>query len=219
MLKDREPVLLEEHIGHYYETDTGDVYPSVNTILQATLTERKRKGLVFWKEREPAHTYITEQAKHVGTQCHKIIENYLTTNKMDHKNMDLLPIAHFENLLPYLDKISNVVAVEQRMCYHAWKVAGTADLIAEYDGELSIIDYKTKRKPQEDRFMYEYYLQTTCYAQMFRAITGTEIKQVVILVSSEKNTRQEFVKNCSEYIEPMWERIKEYYRSRDGSED
>jgi genome maintenance exonuclease 1 len=90
-------------------------------------------------------------------------------------------------------------------------VAGTSDLIAEYDGELSIIDYKTKRKPQIDNYMYEYYLQTTCYAQMFHEVTGQKINQVVILVSSEKNTRQEFIKLCDEYVEPMAERIEQYY--------
>ena len=91
------------------------------------------------------------------------------------------------------------------------KVAGTSDLIAEYNGELSIIDYKTKRKPQIDDYMYEYYLQTTCYAQMFHEVTGQKIHQVVILVSSEKNTRQEFIKPCEDYIEPMTSRIEKYY--------
>ena len=96
------------------------------------------------------------------------------------------------------------------------KVAGTSDLIAEYNGELSIIDYKTKRKPQIDDYMYEYYLQTTCYAQMFQEVTGQKINQVVILVSSEKNTRQEFVKPCADYVEPMAERIEKYYLNNLG---
>ena len=73
------------------------------------------------------------------------------------------------------------------------------------------LDYKTKRKPQVDEYMYEYYLQTTCYAQMFEEVTGQKINQVVILVSSEKNTRQEFIKPCDEYVEPMNERIEKYY--------
>ena len=83
--------------------------------------------------------------------------------------------------------------------------------VAEYNGELSIIDYKTKRKPQVDEYMYEYYLQTTCYAQMFQEVTGKKIHQIVILVSSEKNTRQEFIKSCDDYFEPLHERIEKYY--------
>ena len=127
------------------------------------------------------------------------------------EEFDLLPIAHFNNLKPYLENISNVTSIEQRMYSDKLQVAGTSDLIAEYDGELSIIDYKTKRKAQIDEYMYEYYLQTTCYAHMFHEATGQKINQVVILVSSEKNTRQEFIKTCDDYVEPMMERVEQYY--------
>ncbi|MBT8251945.1 MAG: PD-(D/E)XK nuclease family protein, partial [Nitrosopumilus sp.] len=139
-----------------------------------------------------------------------IIEDYLG-NVLSLEEFDLLPIAHFNNLKPYLENISDVVSIEQRMYSDKLKVAGTSDLIAKYNGEISIIDYKTKRKPQMDEYMYEYYLQTTCYAQMFQEVTGQKINQVVILVSSEKNTRQEFIKSCDDYIEPVNERIEKYY--------
>jgi genome maintenance exonuclease 1 len=114
-------------------------------------------------------------------------------------------------LKSFLENISDVTSIEQRMYSDKLQVAGTSDLIAEYNGELSIIDYKTKRKPQIDEYMYEYYLQTTCYAHMFEEVTGQKINQVVILVSSEKNTRQEFIKTCDDYVEPMMKRVEKYY--------
>lgn len=210
MLKTREPVLLDREDGHWYQTKFDDIYPSISTILSATASDDKKNGLAIWKENEPAHEYITAQSQHIGTQSHKIIEDYLSNN-LNLEEFDLLPTAHFNNLKPYLENISNVTCIEQRMYSDKLKVAGTSDLIAEYNGELSIIDYKTKRKPQIDEYMYEYYLQTTCYAQMFREVTGQTINQVVILVSSEKNTRQKFIKSCDEYVEPMQERIENYY--------
>ena len=210
MLKTREPTLLDRDDGHWYQTKFDDVYPSISTILSATASDEKKNGLKNWRENEPAHQYITTQSQHIGTQSHKIIEDYLS-NQLSFEEFDLLPIAHFNNLKPYLENISNVTCIEQRMYSDKLKVAGTSDLIAEYNGELSIIDYKTKRKPQIDNYMYEYYLQTTCYAQMFHEVTGQKINQVVILVSSEKNTRQEFIKLCDEYVEPMAERIEQYY--------
>ncbi len=210
MLKAREPILLDREDGHWYETKFDKVYPSISTILSDTAPEHKKNGLKNWKANEPAHEYITRQAQDIGTQSHKIIEDYLSGN-MNLEEFDLLPIAHFHNLKPFLENISNVTSIEQRMYSDELKVAGTSDLIAEYNGELSIIDYKTKRKPQIDDYMYEYYLQTTCYAQMFEEVTGRKISQVVILVSSEKNTRQEFIKTCDIYINPMSERIEKYY--------
>ena len=210
MLKIREPILLDREDGHWYQTKFDKIYPSVNTILSATASEEKKNSLKSWTENEPAHEYITAQAQDIGTQSHQIIEDYLGNN-LSLEEFDLLPIAHFNNLKPYLENISDVVCIEQRMYSDKLRVAGTSDLIAKYNGELSIIDYKTKRKPQIDEYMYEYYLQTTCYAQMFEEVTGQKINQVVILVSSEKNTRQEFVKSCDEYLYPMNERIERYY--------
>ena len=210
MLKIREPTLLDRDDGHWYQTKFDKIYPSVNTILSATASEEKKNGLKSWKENEPAHEYITAQAQDIGTQSHQIIEDYLNSS-LSLEEFDLLPIAHFHNLKPYLENISEVVCIEQRMYSDKLRVAGTSDLIAKYNGELSIIDYKTKRKPQIDEYMYEYYLQTTCYAQMFEEVTGQKINQVVILVSSEKNTRQEFVKSCEEYLFPMKERVEKYY--------
>ena len=210
MLKAREPVLLDREDGHWYETKFDTVYPSISTILSDTAPEHKKNGLENWKANEPAHEYITKQAQDIGTQSHKIIEDYLSGN-LSLEEFDLLPNAHFHNLKPFLENISNVTSIEQRMYSDKLKVAGTSDLIAEYNGELSIIDYKTKRKPQIDDYMYEYYLQTTCYAQIFEEVTGTKINQVVILVSSEKNTRQEFIKACDDYITPMNERVEKFY--------
>ena len=210
MLKAREPVLLDREDGHWYETKFDKVYPSISTILSDTAPEHKKNGLKNWKVNEPAHEYITKQAQDIGTQSHKIIEDYLSNN-LSLEEFDLLPIAHFHNLKIFLENISNVTSIEQKMYSDKLKVAGTSDLIAEYNGKLSIIDYKTKRKPQIDDYMYEYYLQTTCYAQMFEEVTGHKINQIVILVSSEKNTRQEFIKTCDDYIQPMNERIEKYY--------
>ena len=210
MLKLREPTLLDREDGHWYKTKFDNVYPSISTILSDTAPDEKKNGLKNWKSNEPAHDYITKQAQNIGTQSHKIIEDYLSST-LSLEEFDLLPIAHFHNLQPYLENISDVTSIEQRMYSDKLKVAGTSDLIAYYNGELSIIDYKTKRKPQIDDYMYEYYLQTTCYAQMFQEVTNQKINQIVILVSSEKNTRQEFVKSCDDYIEPMKERIEKYY--------
>jgi len=210
MLKTREPTLLDRDDGHWYQTKFDKIYPSISTILSATAPDEKKNGLKNWRENEPAYEYITAQAQSIGTQSHQIIEDYLSHN-LSLEEFDLLPIAHFNNLKPFLDNISNVTCIEQRMYSDKLKVAGTSDLIAEYNGELSIIDYKTKRKPQIDDYMYEYYLQTTCYAQMFHEVTGEKINQIVILVSSEKNSRQEFIKTCDDYVEPMNQRIEKYY--------
>ena len=46
---------------------------------------------------------------------------------------------------------------------------------------------------------------------MFKELTGIEIKQVVILVSSEKNSRMEFVKKTDDYKDLLTQRLNQYY--------
>jgi len=137
MLRIREPTLLDREDGHWYQTKFDKIYPSINTILSATAPEEKKNGLASWKENEPAHEYITAQSQHIGTQSHQIIEDYLA-NKLNLEEFDLLPIAHFHNLKPYLENIADVTCIEQRMYSDKLKVAGTSDLIARYNGELLI---------------------------------------------------------------------------------
>lgn len=212
MLEDRAPKLLASKDSHFYENKKGVTYPSISTILSATMKPNKKDGLQYWRDTEPAHEYITKQAQEIGTQTHQMIEDYFT-GQLKKENFDLLPNAHFNNLLPLLMNITDIIGIEQKMYSDILKVSGMSDLIGHYHGVLSIIDYKTKRKHQVNSFLIDYYIQTTCYAKMFEEITGVKIEQIVILVSSEKNEKQVFIKKCDDYAGLLDERINEYYKN------
>jgi len=202
--------LIEKDDGHYYQTPSGDVYPSITTILHKTMSEEKKQNLQDWKEQEVAAEYITQESSIIGTQTHNLIENYL--NGIPHNDeLRLLSVAHFNNLIPFLQKINDIHGTELRLYSNKMKLAGTSDCIAKYDGELSIIDYKTKRSNQQEEWMTDHFIQGTAYSQMFQELTGIEVKKVVILVSSEKNTRMEFVKDTKDYKDQLAERLNQYY--------
>ena len=190
----KQAELIEKDNAHFYQTPTGEIYPSITTILHETMTNEKKESLQNWKEQEIAADYITQEAATIGTETHKLIENHINEVRQT-DDVRLLSVAHFNNLIPFLQKINNVHGTELRLYSNAMKLAGTSDCIASYDGELSIIDYKTKRSNQKEEWMTDHFIQGTAYAQMFKELTGIEPKQVVILVSSEKNSRMEFEKN------------------------
>ena len=150
------------------------------------------------------------RAATIGTETHELIENHINEVRQT-DSVRLLSVAHFNNLIPFLQKINNVHGTELRLYSNAMKLAGTSDCIANYDGELSIIDYKTKRSNQKEEWMTDHFIQGTAYAQMFKELTGIEAKQVVILVSSEKNSRMEFVKNTEDYKDLLTQRLNQYY--------
>ena len=171
---------------------------------------KKKKVYKIGKIREVAAEYITSEAATIGTETHKLIENYINGVRQTDE-VRLLTVAHFNNLIPFLQKIDDVHGTELRLYSYAMKLAGTSDCIAKYDGELSIIDYKTKRSNQKEEWMTDHFIQGTAYAKMFKELTGIEVKQVVILVSSEKNSRMEFVKNTEDYKDLLTQRLNQYY--------
>tara|TARA_B110000438_G_scaffold213506_1_gene205749 strand:+ start:376 stop:1035 length:660 start_codon:yes stop_codon:yes gene_type:complete len=202
--------LIEKDNSHFYQTPTGEVYPSITTILQKTMSNGKKESLQNWKEQEIASEYITQEAATIGTETHKLIENHINEIRQTDE-VRLLSVAHFNNLIPFLQKINDVHGTELRLYSNSMKLAGTSDCIANYDGELSIIDYKTKRSNQKEEWMTDHFIQGTAYSQMFKELTGIEVKQVVILVSSEKNSRMEFVKNIENYKDLLTKRLNQYY--------
>ena len=202
--------LIEKDNAHYYETPSGEIFPSITTILQKTMSIEKKESLQNWKDKEVAAEYITSEAATIGTETHKLIENYINDVRQTDE-VRLLTVAHFNNLIPFLQKIDDVHGTELRLYSDTMKLAGTSDCIAKYDGELSIIDYKTKRSNQKEEWMTDHFIQGTAYAEMFKELTGIEVKQIVILVSSEKNSRMEFVKNTKGYKDLLTQRLNQYY--------
>ena len=202
--------LIEKDDGHYYQTPSGVIYPSITTMLQKTQTKEKQEILQNWRDQEIAADYITQQAAVVGSETHKLIENYLNGEEILEK-FRLLSEAHFNNLLPFVDKINDIHGIELRLYSDKMKLAGTSDCIANYDGKLSIIDYKTKRSNQREEWLTDHFIQATSYGVMFKELTGIKVEQIVILVSSEKNTRMEFVKNPDDYLSLLERRIDQFY--------
>ena len=202
--------LIEKDDGHYYQTPSGAIYPSITTILQKTQTLEKQQSLQNWREQELASDYITQEAAIVGSETHKLIENYLNGEEI-FEEFRLLSEAHFNNLLPFVNKINDIHGIELRLYSDKMKLAGTSDCIAKYDGTLSVIDYKTKRSNQKEEWLTDYFIQATSYGVMFKELTGIKVEQIVILVSSEKNTRMEFIKNPDDYLELLEQRIDQYY--------
>jgi genome maintenance exonuclease 1 len=202
--------LLEKDDGHYYQTPSGTIYPSITTMLQKTQSLEKQQSLQNWREQEMASDYITQEAAIVGSETHKLIENYLNNEEIFEK-FKLLSEAHFKNLLPFLNKINDIQGIELRLYSDKMRLAGTSDCIAKYDGTLSIIDYKTKRSNQREEWLTDHFIQATSYGVMFKELTGIKVEQIVILVSSEKNTRMEFIKKPDNYLDLLEQRIDQYH--------
>ena len=193
-----------------YETPEGNKYPSITTVLSV----RNKKGLFEWRKRvgDDVANYVARKAANRGTSVHHMCEDYINNDFDEEKHKKkFLPYVLFNQLREsVLQKIDNVNAQECGLYSDKYKVAGRVDCIAEYEGKLSIIDFKTSSKERSDDWNESYYIQASAYAEMFEERTKISIDQVVILVVTEDGVVQEFVKNKTEYLPLLSDVIKEW---------
>ena len=193
-----------------YETPEGNKYPSITTVLSV----KNKKGLFEWRKRvgDDVANYVARKAANRGTSVHHMCEDYINNDFDEEKHKKkFLPYVLFNQLREsVLQKIDNIYAQECGLYSDKYKVAGRVDCIAEYDGKLSIIDFKTSSKERSDDWNESYYIQASAYAEMFEERTGIEINQVAILVVTEDGVVQEFVKNKTEYLPLLSDVIKEW---------
>lgn len=190
----------------FYKTPEGLLYPSVTTIT----SQHGKDKIIEWRKRvgEEEANRISTKASNRGTKVHKICENYLN-NEEDyartnpahiHKTMPDT-IAMFKSLQPLLDEhVNNIHALEIPLYSHHLRVAGRVDCIAEYDGKLSIIDFKTSGKLKDESWIKGYFMQCSAYAVMYEERTGIPVSQIVIMIAVDSEYPQVFIKKRNDYI-------------------
>ena len=202
--------------GRGYETPEGKLYPSITTVLSV----RNKKGLHEWRDRvgHDVANYIARTAAQRGTAVHKMCEDYLNNQHLawpdefeKHKSKNFLAGCLFTQMRETLSNINNIKCLESSLYSDTLKVAGQVDCIAEYKGNLSVIDFKTSSKERDDAWNENYYIQTCAYAEMFKERTGQTVDKLVILVVTQDGTVQEFIKDKKEYNELLDSSLKEWY--------
>ena len=130
----------------YEHLETKEAYPSITSVLSI----RDKKGLHEWRQRvgEEVANHVMRQAANRGTAVHNMVEDYLNNvdlEQVDKYKKQFLPRMMFNVLKPELSKINNIRLQEAQMFSSDYTVAGRCDCVAEYDGVLSIIDFKNQR--------------------------------------------------------------------------
>ena len=178
-----------------YLTPGGKHYPSITSIISS----QPKPSLVEWRERvgdEEADRVIKE-ATTLGTAVHDLCERYLYNQNLMTTNEEARSV--FNRLRFLLSNINKIIGLEIPLYSDQLKVAGTTDCIAEYNGVLSVIDFKTSRKAKKEEWIEDYYIQAFFYAEAFFEMTGCLPEQIVILVA----IRDEF--NVQVFKKPIGE--------------
>jgi len=191
--------------GRLYKTPSGRAYPSVTTITGL----HSKQSIIAWRKRvgEAEATKISTRAATRGTKVHSLCESYL---RGESTQPDIFDTQLFKSLIPELDNIDNIHALESPLYSNHLQVAGTVDCIAEYKGKLSIIDFKTSAKIKNRDWIHGYFMQTSAYAVMFEEMTGIPVSRLVIIIGVDEYTPQIFQERRDEWIGGFKDLRQEY---------
>ena len=191
----------------FYQID-GKNYPSITTVLGV----QKKEGLEKWRKAvgEEAAKWEMGRAARRGKATHTLVEQYIKGETPAIR--DVLPLGLFRLMKPYIDQIDNVQLSEEIMYSHKLTVAGQVDCVADYNGKLSVIDFKTANKERKEDWIENYYIQTCAYAIMYEELFGKRIEQLVILMAGEDGTMRSFIRDKKDFEPKLEESIKYFYK-------
>ena len=202
--------LEREHIDgvRYYKIPDEEELIKMVSITSVT-SHFNKEIFVKWRKRvvnEEADK-ITKAATGRGTDMHTLTEHYLKNEDLP---KGLRPISDFLFKISkgHLNKINNIHALEGPLYSKELGIAGTVDCIAEYDGELAIIDFKTSKKPKPRNWIEHYFVQCMAYGCMLYEMKGISIKKLVIIMACEngecviyeERDKAKYIKLLGEYI-------------------
>ena len=192
----------------HYETPDG-TFISITSLLKNFTPE----SILSWRDSvgDDVANHVMRNATTRGNKVHEIIENCLS-NKPEADlvgNHGVLAAGLFQLMIPALDKIDQIRVLEQAIYSKRLRLAGRADCIAEYDGKLSIIDFKTGRKLYGE-VNENYLVQTTFYSIAWEERTDEKIDQIVILTVTEDGKLDVHKDDPALYVEKLEQMVKEH---------
>jgi len=186
-----------------YNTPTGRRYPSVTTVL----AEKSKDVILNWRNRIGADqaNAISRVAAGRGTGMHKAAERYLDNQTPfdTTKTINPLHFEMFKKLMPLLDRVDNIHCQETALYSHHLRLAGTVDCIGEFDGKLSIIDFKSSTKPKKKEWISGYFMQAAAYAIMYEELTKIPINRLAVLVAVEDDEPQVFTEFRDKWVSEL----------------
>jgi len=195
----------------YYVTPEGKKLPSVTTVVGA----QKKDAIMAWRRRvgEDVANKISKHATSRGTNMHTLCEHYL--NNEPKPPGVVMPDAKemFISIKPYLNKINNIHYQEVGLWSSQLGLAGRVDCIAEYEGRLSVIDFKTSKKIKQRDDILDYFWQCTAYALMYEELVGTPIDDLVIIMAVDNEQPMIFKEKTQDHIEGLVKAIDFYHKN------
>lgn len=193
----------------YYETPLGD-FPSVTSIIRATESKKEKDKLRKWQQKMDK-VYGTgssdkqkdERAKE-GTRTHELIELFMKGELLDPPADNYFPLA-----LPLLKLLRRSWEGSEIQVYHPSGYAGTLDMIAEYEGKKTIIDFTTSKRIKQKKWVNNKFLQCAAYAIAHDYLYDSKPTQLCVVALSDR--MQIFTEPITNWEMEWYRRVEQFY--------
>lgn len=179
------PTLQREHIDgvRYYKINNEN---KRLVSITSVISHYNKDKFASWRKRvgEEEANRVTKRATSRGTDMHTLVENYLY-NIPELPEVQPISKMLFKIARPTLDRINNIHTLEGSLYSEILGVAGTTDCIANFDGELAVIDFKTSKEKKPVEWVESYFVQAMFYGMALYEMTGIQVKKLVIIMACE----------------------------------
>jgi genome maintenance exonuclease 1 len=200
-------------VRYYFIPDEEELIRLVS--ITSVTSHFNKEIFIKWRKKvgEEEAERVTKAATSRGTDMHLLVEHHLKNEELP----EVQPISDFLFKIAKTDlnRINNIYALEGSLYSKQLGIAGTVDCIAEYDGELAIIDFKTSKKPKPREWIEHYFVQCMAYGCMLYELTGISVKKLVIIMACENGECVVYEeRDKSKYIKLLTEYIRKFVRDK-----
>ena len=219
---DLKPIARETIDGVRYYKIPDEEEPLRLVSITSITSHFNKQIFLDWRKRvgnEEADR-ITKAATTRGTDMHTLTEYYLKNEKLP----KVPPISDFLFKISKkeLNRIDKIHSLEGALYSKQLGIAGTVDCIAEHDGELAIIDFKTSKKPKPREWIEHYFVQAMAYGCMLYEMKNIAVKKLVIIMACEngecvvyeETDKAKYIRLLGRYIDKFVEDKLEFYGTK-----
>lgn len=201
--------------GRFYLVE-GDRLPSATTILSHT---ERSDWLQEWIARvgQERADSISKYGADRGTYVHGMIHRYLNNELINKMHTPPDYFWAFKRLKGLVDRIDKILLMERPVYSQQYRFAGTVDCCAEFDGSLSVIDFKTYSRPKTRDQLEAAFIQTCLYAIAIEEEAkvllkiNLDINSLVVIFSAESTCSGVEVAKKEDFKEKALARIARFH--------
>ena len=199
--------------GRTYRTPSGLIYPSASTIVGYS---EDKTHLDAWREQvgDKVADDISKRATDRGTLIHENIENFILGKPEKFSMFHQTERQMYKNVMPFINGLEEVYCLETQMWTDTFKAAGTVDMVAQHNGSLKVIDWKTSSRFKTREDIPGYFTQGAAYAAMVYERYQMQCPTIAIVITTQDDGLLVYEERTTKWLPRFADARKKYLEDK-----